>query len=71
MSIADRACNQAKDMERELLNFCRTRAGLKNAAGDEQQQREDCSGADNNALETAVARAPVQAAWDSDEEFDL
>jgi hypothetical protein len=64
----NRACPQSKDMERELLAFCRTRAGLKNARGDERQEQHDGTGADNNALETAVAKVPVEAAWDSDDE---
>ena len=66
----NRACPQSKDMERELLAFCRTRAGLKNAIGNERQEQHDCTGADNNASETAVAKVPVEAAWDSDDEND-
>ena len=63
----NRACPQSKDMERELLAFCRTRAGLKNTGGDELQKQLDCTGADNRALETAVAKVPVEATWDSDD----
>ena len=58
-------------MERELMAFCRTRARLKNTGGNEQQQQQDCTGADNNALVTAVAKVPVEATWDSDDKNDL
>ncbi len=67
----NRACAQSKDMERELLVFCRTRAGLKNTSGNERQEQHDGTGADNNAWETAVAKVPVEAAWDSDDKNDL
>jgi hypothetical protein len=62
-----RAFPQLKGMERELLAFCRTRAGLKNTGGDELQKQQDCTVADKNALDTAVAKVPVEAAWDSDD----
>jgi hypothetical protein len=63
----NRACPQPKDMERELLAFCTARAGLKNTGGDELQKQQDCTGADKNALETAIVKVPVEAAWDSDD----
>jgi hypothetical protein len=62
----NRACPQSKDMERELLAFCRTRAGLKNTGGNELQKQQDCTGADKNSLETEVAKVPIEAAWDMD-----
>jgi hypothetical protein len=62
----DRACPQSEGMERELLAFCRTQAGMKNA-GDEQQDGTG-GGAGNNSLPTAEAMMPVEAAWDSDDD---
>ena len=62
----DRACPQSEGMERELLAFCRTQAGMKNA-GDEQQDGTG-GGAGNNRLPTAEAMMPVEAAWDSDDD---
>ena len=63
----DRACPQSEAMERELLAFCRTQAGMKNA-GDDQHEQQDGTGAGNNRLETAEAIMPVEAAWDSDDD---
>jgi hypothetical protein len=54
-------------MERELLAFCRTQAGMKNA-GDDQHEQQDGTGAGNNRLETAEAIMPLEAAWDSDDD---
>ena len=61
----DRACPQSEAMERELLAFCRTQAGMKNA-GNDQHEEQDGTGAGNNRLESAEAMMPVEAAWDSD-----
>ena len=63
----DRACPQSQGMERELLAFCRTQAGMKNA-GDDPHEQEDGTGAGNNRLTTAEAMMPVEAAWDSDDD---
>jgi hypothetical protein len=61
----DRTCPQSEAMERELLAFDRTQAGMKNA-GDDQHEQQDSTGAGNNRLETAEAMMPVESAWDSD-----
>jgi hypothetical protein len=58
----DRASVQSEQMERELLAFCRTQAGMSDEQHDEQQEGV-ASG--NNAHETAEAM-PVEATWDSD-----
>jgi hypothetical protein len=62
----DRAWPQSEAMESELLAFCRTKAGMKNAGSDDQHEQQDGTGAGNNRLETAEAMMPVEAAWDSD-----
>ena len=47
-----------------VAGILQDRTGLKNTAGDEQQEQQDCTGADKNELETAVAKVPGEAAWD-------
>ncbi len=60
----DRASAQSKEMERELLTFCRAKAGMN--AGDEQQEG---GVSDNNVLEMEEAMvATIEAAWDSDDD---
>lgn len=58
----DRASAQSEQMERELLAFCRSQAGMSDELRDAQQEG-GIGG--NNALETAEAM-PVEATWDSD-----
>lgn len=60
----DRACPEAEQMERELMRFCRTSAGKKNA-GDHQQD-DELDG--TYTLDTAEAMVPVEADWDSDDD---
>jgi len=60
----DRASAQSEEMERELLTFCRAKAGMN--AGDEQQEG---GVSDNNVLEMEEAMvATIEAAWDSDDD---
>jgi hypothetical protein len=64
----DRACPQAEQMEKELLAFCRTSAGGKKKADDNQDNQLDGNGARNNAQEIVEAMVPVEADWDSDDD---
>ncbi len=60
----DRASAQSEEIERELLAFCRAKAGMN--AGDEQQEG---GVSDNNVLEMEEAMvATIEAAWDSDDD---
>jgi len=64
----DRACPQAEQMEKELLAFCRTSAGGKKKADNNQDNQLDGNRARNNAQETVEAMVPVEADWDSDDD---
>ena len=61
----DRACVQCEVMERELLAFCRNKAGMK-SDGDQQ---EGTAGDGVNAIDTVQAMVAVEAAWDSDNDY--
>jgi hypothetical protein len=55
-------------MEKELMAFCRTSAGVKMNADDNQDNQLDGNGARNNTQETVKAMVPVEADWDSDDD---
>jgi hypothetical protein len=61
----DRACPQAEQMEKELMAFCRTSAGGKINADNNQ---DNGNGACNNMQETVEAMVPVETDWDSDDD---
>ena len=59
---ADKNCdNEPKRMEKLLLDFCRTKAGIK-----VPQDNANLDGAHNNAVARTVEN--VEAEWDSDED---
>lgn len=57
----DRACPEAKQMERELMRFCRTSVGKKNAGNNQDDELDAGGAAPKNMLETAEAIVPVEA----------
>jgi hypothetical protein len=65
---ADKNCeDEPKPMEKLLLDFCRTKAGIKDPQDDENLDGAG-DGAHNNAAARAKAMEPVEADWDSDDE---
>ncbi len=52
-------------MEKLLMDFCRTKAGIKDPQDDENLDGAG-DGAHNNAVARAKATEPVEADWDSD-----
>ena len=55
----DRACPEAKQMERELMCFCRTSAGKKNLGDNQQHDKLAGSTGPNDTLDAAEAIVPV------------
>ena len=65
----DRACPEAKQMEREVMHFCRTTAGKKNLWDNQKDDMLDGSSRPNDTLDAAEAMVPpVEADWDSDDD---
>jgi hypothetical protein len=58
----DRASPQSEKMERELLAFCRTQAGMSDKQHDEQQE----GGIRGDNAPERMEAMPIEAAWDSD-----
>ena len=46
-----KACPEAKQMEREVMRFCRTTAGKKNLGENQQDDELDSSARPNNTLD--------------------
>jgi hypothetical protein len=59
--------DEPKRMEKLLLDFCRTKAGIKDPQDDENLDGAG-DGPHNNAAARAKANKPVEADWDSDDE---
>ncbi len=65
---ADKNCkDKAKQMETLLLDFCRTKTGIKDPQDDENLDSAG-DGAHNNAVAPAKVMEPVEVDWDSDED---
>ena len=65
---ADKNCeDKAKRMEKLLLDFCRTKAGIKDPQDDVNLDGAG-DGAQNNAAARAQAMETVEAEWDSDDD---
>jgi len=65
---ADKNCeDEPKRMEKLLMDFCRTKAGIKDPQDDENLDGAG-DGAHNNAAARAKATEPVEADWDSDDD---
>ena len=63
---ADKNCeDEAKRMEKLLVDFCRTKAGIKDPRDDVNLDGAG-DGAQNNAAARAQAMETVEADWDSD-----
>ena len=64
---ADKNCeDEPKRMEKLLMDFCRTKVGIKDTQDDENQDGAG-DGANNNAAARAKAMENVEAEWDSDD----
>ncbi len=65
---ADKNCeDKPKRMEKLLLDFCRTKAGIYDPQDDENLDGAG-DGAHNNAVTQAKEMEPVAVVWDSDKD---
>ncbi len=68
---ADKNCEvEPKQIEELLLDFCRTKAGIKDPQDDKNLEGAG-EGAHNNTAAQATAMEPVEADWDSDRDKEF
>ncbi len=68
---AEKNCSvEPKQIEELQLDFCRTKAGIKDPQDDKNLEGAG-DGAHNNAAVQATAMEPVEADWDSDRDKEF